>query len=121
MARTMLIRAPLRVYKDACKIASQKGVTIASALGYLLEGKDTLLREKDEEITVLREQLKKKPKTVTKTKIRKEKVKQFTLGICHRCGTRFHWDLDDPEEHGLLEKAVTKAEYVHTKCKDRTS
>lgn len=121
MARTMLIRAPLRVYKDACRIASQKGVTVASALGCLLESKDTLLREKDEEIAALKEQLKNKPKTVTKTKIRKEKVKQFTLGICHECGAPFHWDLDDPEEYELLEKAVTKAEYVHMKCKNRTS
>lgn len=118
MARTMLMRAPLRVYKDACKIASQKGVTVAAAPGYLLESKDTLLREKDEEITVLREQLKKKPKTVTKTRIRKEKVKQFTLGICHECGTPFHWDLDSPKDSELLEKAVAKAEYVHTKYND---
>jgi len=61
MAKTMLIRAPLRVCKDACKTASQKGVTVASALGYLLESKDTLVREKDEEIAAVKEQLKKKP------------------------------------------------------------
>jgi len=73
MAKTMLIRVPLRVYKDARRIASGEGVTVASAPGYLLEGKDMPVREKNEQITVLREQLKKKPKTVTKTKIRRER------------------------------------------------
>ena len=102
-------------------LRSQKGVTVASALGYLLQSKDTLLREKDKEIAALKEQLKKKPKTVTKTKITHEKVKQFTLGMRHKCRTPFHCDLDSPKECELLEEAIDTAGYVHTGCKDQVS
>ena len=122
MPKTMLLRAPMKVYQEACRIASRKGLSIAHALGYSIESMEALIKEKDKEIASLRKELEKKPKTVTKTKtvektkIVREKIREFNLGTCQECGRSFHWNLDRSEDYELLEKAIDKAKYIHTDC-----
>jgi len=122
MAKTMLVRAPMKVYQEACRIASRKGLSIAHALGYSIESMEALIKEKDKEIASLRKELEKKPKTVIKTKtvektkIVREKIREFNLGTCQECGRSFHWNLDSSEDYELLEKAIDKAKYIHTDC-----
>jgi len=54
MAKTMLIRVPVSVYKEVCKIASEKGVTMTEGLVSLIESKDSAIRERDKEITTFK-------------------------------------------------------------------
>lgn len=122
MAKTMLIRAPIRVYQEACKIASKKGVTVAQGLAHLIERKDTLIGKKEGEIVTLRQELAKKPKTVTKIrtvekiKTVRETIREFDLGICPSCGELLHWNLDISKNLKLLTEAIDEAGYIHIRC-----
>ena len=118
MAKTMLIRVPVSVYKEVCKIASEKGVTMTEGLVSLIEGKDSAIREKDKEITTFKRQLAKKPKTITRTKVVKEKITQFDLGKCSKCSGSLSWDLNNSKDVRLLEQAINNAQYIHAKCGD---
>ena len=118
MAKTRLIRVPVSVDKEVCKIASEKGVTISEGLVSLIESKDSAIREKDKEITTFRRQLAKKPKTITSTKIVKEKITEFDLGKCSKCGGSLSWNLNRSEDVKLLERAISNARYIHAKCGD---
>jgi len=122
MAKTMLIRAPIRVYQEACKIASKEGVTVAQGLAHLIENKDTLIGKKEGEIVTLRRELAKKPKTVTKIKTVekiktvREIIKEFDLGACCKCGEVLHWNLDRSKNLKLLREAIAEAGFIHTGC-----
>jgi len=122
MATTMIVRVPIRVYQEACKIASKEAVTVAQGLAHLIENKDVLIGKKEEEIVTLRQELAKKPKIVTKIKTVekiktvRETIREFDLGTCSKCGEVFRWNLDGRKDLKLLRQAIDEAAYIHKGC-----